>query len=101
MSDNEQAGLASARANMMYDANRKSNGVAYLFCFLFGWFGVHRFYLGQNGTGAIMLVLWAAGWVTFFFAWIPLGIWIFVDYFLIPGMVREFNMGLADKFVSN
>lgn len=98
MAENEGSALEGARAAMMYDANRKSTGVAYLLCLLFGGFGAHRFYLGHNTTGAVQLVLWLCGWVTFFAAWIPLGIWIFVDLFLIPGMARQFNMRLADNF---
>ena len=94
----ESAILASARAQMMYDANRKSNGVTYLLCLLFGGWGVHRFYLRRNGTGAAMLVLWVLGLPTALITWFPLGIWVFVDLFLIPGMVRDFNMELADKF---
>ena len=98
--DEDRAALSNARAHMMYDANRKSTGVAYLLCIFFGSFGVHRFYLGHTGTGAVQLILWVAGWVTLFLAWIPLGIWIFVDLFLIPGMARDQNMQLADKFAS-
>tara|TARA_Y100001001_G_C7839467_1_gene250082 strand:+ start:149 stop:448 length:300 start_codon:yes stop_codon:yes gene_type:complete len=90
--------LANARAHMMYDANRKSTGVAYLLCIFLGGFGAHRFYLGRTGTGAVQLVLWLLGWATLFIAWIPLGIWIIVDLFLIPGMARNENMSLADKF---
>lgn len=44
------------------------------------------------------MALWILGWITLFVAWIPLGIWIIVDLFLIPGMVRQQNMELADKF---
>ena len=90
--------LANARAHMMYDANRKSTGVAYLLCIFLGGFGAHRFYLGRTGTSAVQLVLWLLGWATLFIAWIPLGIWIIVDLFLIPGMARNENMSLADKF---
>ena len=97
MSDSEDR-LASARAHMMYDANKKSAGVAYLLCIFLGGFGAHRFYLGYSGTGAVQLVLWLLGWVTVFIAWIPLGIWIIIDLFLIPGMAREKNMVLADRF---
>ncbi|MEY4951848.1 MAG: hypothetical protein RL299_272 [Pseudomonadota bacterium] len=94
----ERAVLASARAQMMYDANKKSQGVAYLLCIFFGGLGAHRFYLGSTGAGAGQLILWFLGWVTFFIAWIPLGIWVLIDLFLIPGIAREYNMKLADRF---
>ena len=97
MSD-ETDRLAIARAHMMYDANRKSAGVAYLLCVFLGGFGAHRFYLGRSGSAAAPLVLWLLGWVSFFLLWIPLGIWLFVDLFLIPGIIREENMKLADRF---
>lgn len=94
----ERAVLASARAQMMYDANKKSQGVAYLLCLFFGGVGAHRFYLGRTGSAVGQLVLWFLGWVTFFVAWIPLGIWVLIDLFLIPGIAREKNMELADRF---
>jgi TM2 domain-containing membrane protein YozV len=90
--------LASVRAQMMYDANRKSTGVAYLLLIFLGAFGAHRFYLGRNGSGVGQLVLWLLGWATLFITWIPLCIWLFVDLFLVPGMVRDHNMNLANMF---
>ena len=93
--------LVQARAHMMYDANRKSTGVAYLLCIFLGGLGIHRFYLGRGGTGAAQLILWVLGWVTFFVAWIPLGVWLIVDLFLIPSIAREENMRLADRFAGN
>ena len=72
----------------------KSAGVAYLLLIFFGGLGAHRFYLGQTGTAIAMLVLTIAGWLTIaIVVGIPLliavGIWIFVDLFLIPGMVQQ------------
>jgi TM2 domain-containing membrane protein YozV len=94
----EKAVLASARAQMMYDANKKSQGVAYLLCIFLGGFGAHRFYLGSTGPAVIQLTLWLLGWITFFVPWIPLVIWILIDLFLIPGLARDYNMKLADRF---
>ncbi|MCA0977357.1 TM2 domain-containing protein [Qipengyuania flava] len=90
--------LATARAQMMYDANRKSTGVAYLLAIFLGGLGAHRFYLGYPGTAAVQLVLWVLGWPTAGLFWIPLGIWILIDLFLIPGMARQKNMAIAEKF---
>jgi TM2 domain-containing membrane protein YozV len=84
----------------VYDANRKSVGVAYLLWFFLGGFGAHRLYLGHIVSGVIQLALFVLGWMT---VWIiigavPLavvGIWWVVDAFLIPGMARDHNMELA------
>jgi TM2 domain-containing membrane protein YozV len=88
------------RTQLVYDANRKSVGVAYLLWFFLGGFGAHRFYLGHIVSGAIQLMLFVLGWMT---VWIiigavPLtviGIWWLVDAFLIPGMARGHNLELA------
>lgn len=93
----EKAVLASARAQMIYDANKKSTGAAYVLCLLLGGLGAHRFYLGRSGTAVVQLILWLLGWVTVV-TFIPLGIWIIVDLFLIPGMVTAKNMSIADSF---
>ena len=90
--------LANARAQMMYDANKKSQGVAYLLLIFLGAFGAHRFYLGRVGSGIGQLVLGLLGFVTFAIAWTPLVIWLIVDLFLIPDIARNYNMRIADKF---
>jgi len=50
----------------------KSRLAALLLCFLFGVFGVHRFYVGKIGTGILMLITLGG-----------LGIWALVDLILI------------------
>lgn len=81
---------------MRYDANKKSAGVAYVLWFFFGIFGAHRFYLGQNGTAAAILVLsilsflLAFALVGFILMLVP-AVWTVIDVFLIPGMVRDYN----------
>ena len=96
--DRTEAVLASARAHMIYDANKKSVGASYLLCLLLGGLGAHRFYLGHTTTAVIQLILGLLGFVLAFLTWIPLWIWLIVDLFLIPGMVRNKNMEIADKF---
>ena len=73
---------------------KKSTAVAYLLWFFLGGLGVHRFYLGRTGTAVAMLVMSILGWATVAFMiglilLIPLGIWLIVDAFLIPGMIRQ------------
>ncbi len=97
MNDSEGR-LATARAHMMYDANKKSTGAAYLLWFFLGPFGAHRFYLGSTTAAVAQLLLLLLGWVPFFIGWGVLGVWLFVDLFLIPGIARAKNMALADRF---
>ncbi|ETD88999.1 TM2 domain-containing protein [Rhodobacter capsulatus] len=74
--------------------DKKSTLVAYLLWFFLGGFGVHRFYLGKSGSGAIMLVLMILGWLTAIFYvgfafLLVVAIWMIVDAFLIPGMITD------------
>ena len=50
----------------------KSRLVALLLCFFFGVVGVHRFYVGKNGTGILMIVTLGG-----------LGLWAFIDLIMI------------------
>ncbi|MDR6147532.1 TM2 domain-containing membrane protein YozV [Sphingomonas sp. SORGH_AS870] len=99
MSDLNRAEIA--RSQLIYDASRKSVGVAYLLLIFLGGFGAHRFYLGSTGSAVAMLLLNFVGWMTVWmgvglvvlgFAWL----WLFVDLFLLPGIARRYNMRLAN-----
>jgi TM2 domain-containing membrane protein YozV len=80
------------RQQMVLEANRKSAGVAYVLWFFVGAFGAHRFYLDQTGSGIAQLLLLLLGWLPFLLGWVVLGIWLFIDLFLIPGIVRRKNI---------
>jgi len=89
-------------AIVRYQANAKSTALAYVLWFFLGGLGIHRFYLNRTGSGVAMLLLFIFGWATVafvvgLFLLIPLGIWLFVDLFLIPGMVSQHNNALVDK----
>ena len=90
-------------------APQKSIGVAYVLLIIFGGMGLHRFYLEKIGSGVVQFIMWVAvivsiysiiqdasngvvspGWSALLsIAGLPLGIWVLVDLFLIPGMARS------------
>lgn len=90
------------RLQLQYDADKKLCLIAYLLWFGVGMFGAHRFYLNQKGSAIAILILSVIGVVsTVFFVGLVIllvpAIWLFVDLFLIPGMVRDFNKGLISR----
>lgn len=38
------------------DVSEKKRSVALLLCVLYGWLGLHRFYVGKSGTALIMML---------------------------------------------
>ena len=85
------------RAQMKFDAHKKSPAAAYILWFFVGGFGAHRLYLGRIGSGAAQAALALLGWIPFFLGWAILGIWWLVDAFLIPQMVEQSNNELIDR----
>ncbi|QZD96046.1 TM2 domain-containing protein [Qipengyuania gelatinilytica] len=85
------------RTQLQFESNKKSTGVSYLLWFFLGSFGAHRFYLGRTGTAVAQLLLLLLGWLPFFLGYVVLGIWVLVDAFLIPGMIREENQKLINQ----
>ncbi|MYR08823.1 NINE protein [Gordonia sp. SID5947] len=75
----------------------KSKIVAGLLQIFLGGFGVGRFYLGDNQTGAIQLGLTIVGWITVvfivgLFILLGVGIWALVDgIMMLTGSVRDKN----------
>lgn len=59
------------------DSRKKSVAATWLLWLFLGEFGAHRFYLGRVGTGIAMLLTFGG-----------LLIWVLVDIFLIPGMLK-------------
>ncbi len=92
----------AALSTMMFEANKKSVGVAYLLWFFLGGLGAHRFYAGKAFTAILLLLLFLLGWMTviigvgFVFLGI-VGLWLLIDAFLIPGWIRNENMKLVQK----
>lgn len=96
------APTSDAARLMQYDAAKKSTGIAYLLWFFLGWLGVHRFYLGQTGSGAAMAIISVLSWLTVIFGiglvgFVVIGVWWVVDAFLIPGITTRVNQDLASR----
>jgi len=70
----------------------KSLAVSYILWWFPEVFGAHRFYLGQTGTAIVMLLVS----ITFIGLFITF-IWMLVDVFFIPGMVRKCNNKLRQE----
>ncbi|MCQ2217840.1 MAG: TM2 domain-containing protein [Paludibacteraceae bacterium] len=58
----------------------KSKMMAAILTFFLGGIGVGNFYLGNKTKGLVQLVLFVAGFFTFGIAWIPLGLWVLVEF---------------------
>lgn len=101
---NETTALsADTQALMAFETGKKSTGLAYVLWLLLGGVGGHRFYLGRTGSAVGMLVLSILGWLLILAAGfgllflIPLGIWLLIDLFTIPGMVEQHNSALMKR----
>ncbi|SET14031.1 TM2 domain-containing protein [Paracoccus homiensis] len=83
----------------------KSPFVAYLLAILLWGFGAHRLYLGRYMSGLVMLAMWGLGWLTapILIGWLPIALvamWMVIDLFLIPGMIREDRAVIRQKLLS-
>jgi TM2 domain-containing membrane protein YozV len=90
------------QVSMHYDANKKSGLIAYLLWFFVGMFGGHRFYLGSTGPAIAQLVITLISIVLCLVmvgivGLLAVGIWVFIDAFLIPGMVQRYNNNLVSQ----
>ena len=91
---------ADAQRMMLFEANKKSVGLAYLLWFFFGLVGGHRFYAGRVASGAAMLAITLVSFflMAVFIGFVTIGItvlWALVDAFLIGGWIREYNNRLV------
>lgn len=86
-----------------YENKRKSKLITYILWFFLGTFGVHRFYLKRYFSGFIILGLTIGSVVLDVILGSNRGnglflitiIWLIIDLFLIPSMVRTHNVDLA------
>lgn len=88
--------MALTTAQLSLIEQRVSNdgpnmAVAYLFWFFLGIFSGHRFYLGRPGSAILQILSY----------FIVVGfLWLLIDAFLIPGMVREKQEAIRQKMTT-
>lgn len=98
---------------IIYDAKKKSVGIAYALLLLLGTLGAHRFYLGHSMIGAtllastIVVALDSSGRLSskpaevHFYLFILLIAGILIsDLFRLPGMIGEANVKIAEEIES-
>ncbi|AUJ23463.1 MULTISPECIES: TM2 domain-containing protein [Virgibacillus] len=90
------------------ELNRKGKNMllAYVLLIFLGTLGIHRFYLDKKGTAITQLILSVVGGLTaiILIGFIPLiivGIWLFIDLFLVPGMVEKENERIEQEIIRN
>ena len=70
--------------------------------FFLGYLGAHRFYGGKTLSAIVQLVLSLIG-AALTFAGVGfvllgvVGIWLFIDIFLLPGLIRNHNVALVSR----
>ena len=72
-----------------YEQNSKSLLATYLLWFLFGFIGIHKFYVRKTGRGVLYIFtggLFVIGWL--------------IDIFLIPSQVRQVNETIENEIIS-
>ena len=75
-----------------YEQARKDEAVGVLLALFLGCFGLHHFYLRRNGLGVLYLLFFWTGITAI------LG---FIECFLMPGRVRDYNATQATYIASH
>jgi TM2 domain-containing membrane protein YozV len=65
--------------------------IAYLLLLFLGFISAHRFYLGKPGSAICQIIsyFFVVGWV-----------WLFIDLFLVPGMIKTRTDSIRAKVTS-
>lgn len=91
MTDSDQPLCQEHPYDGAYISHRKRL-LAFLLAFFFGVFGAHRFYVGKNGTAAVMLLLDLT-----LIGFAVTGVWAVIDCLFI--LMGEFADANGDKLI--
>ncbi|TBL70544.1 TM2 domain-containing protein [Paenibacillus thalictri] len=87
--------------NSEFEKKKKSKPIAFVLWFFLGGLGIHRFYLGDIGYAIGLIVVLIISWLTFFILFfLPIGIWLLVELFLISGRVDKINNNIELSIVN-
>lgn len=81
--------LDDSKASILSILQLKDPTTALLISLIVGGFGADRFYLGQIGLGILKLITCGG-----------FGIWAIVDWFLILGATKDYNLEKLHRFLS-
>ena len=89
---------------MRFEAGKKSTGLAFVLCWLFGALGAHRFYLGRPHAVTMLIITIVSVPLCFviigFFGLLGVWIWVIVDLFSVSRWVKDYNMALLARLAS-
>ena len=85
--------LNSDTRALMAQMNMKTRSTAYILLVLFGFIGIHRFYLDRTGSAIAMLILSIT--IIGLIITIP---WAIIDLFLVPTLVDKENDKINRRF---
>ncbi len=90
---------------LRFEAEKKSPGVAFALCCIWGLFGAHRFYMKRTGSAVAMLAITLVSAplclvLIGFVGVAAIGIWMIVDLFLVTRWAREYNAALLARITS-
>jgi TM2 domain-containing membrane protein YozV len=92
MSVLQKQGLTSTDLQLLNSEmtqRQKSSGTTWILWIFTGGLGGHRFYLGRTGSAVAMLLTLGG-----------LGIWAFIDLFLLNGMIKSTNQKIENEVLS-
>ncbi len=75
-----------------YNERKRSYGIYLILLFVFGLFGVHRFYFKKYATALLMAIL-SISWVFFVVAFL----WVCIDLFRASTLVNKYNEKLFEE----
>ncbi|MGN0234384.1 MAG: TM2 domain-containing protein [Bacteroidaceae bacterium] len=85
---NHLTSLDDSKAFILTTLQLKDPTTALVISLLVGGFGADRFYLGQTGYGILKLITCGG-----------LGVWTIVDWFLILGATKDYNLEKLRRFL--